>query len=329
MGIFISRISFGSRTPVFEPGAGADRPFYVAGAGIYNENDNATLATNLPPIPVEWIIAPLNATAAQCPSHAATLRTFGITNAIMVVLAIVFGCRPIVHFLTKGLMGTRGGKTVRWIWILNLALQLLGNLFVSIMIHNSAGYGHLSILNIFALYSARPRVSLLALTMLRIFGAVNLKILRKAGNETNETEFVYSDSFRTAAFSELCMQIFAAIFVGVTWGRFPNKEVKDWMSGTYKGMYAVPAVTLVGIAAYGAFKRNDGEAVPRGQYGYLSTKYPAYRNVWLWRFGLAVLACLFIGFGYFWQWIYFLSFLELPGSLYVDMRPWFSSNDIY
>jgi hypothetical protein len=202
-------------------------------------------------------------------------------------------------------------------WLLNLACQVLSNLFVSILIKNSTGYGHLSLLNLFALYSARPRVSLPAMAMLRIFIGVNLrKLWRKSPEKySDQIEFPYHEFFRTAAIAELCMQVFASIFVGVTWSRFPNAPVKDWMSSTYKWACAAPAITHVGITGFGAFTRRGGEALPQGPPSSLSLQYPQNRNVWLWRIGCALLAAMFIGFAYIWQWTYFVLFLRLPGSL--------------
>jgi hypothetical protein len=305
----------GSSKPAFEPGVGADRPVFVAGVGVYNADPNNS-TTVLPPIPVEWIIAPLNATAAQCPSHAATLQTFGIANAIVAGIAILLGCRPIVHFLSRGIFGKRGGSSVKWMWIFTLAFHLLGNLIVSLIIRGTPGYGHLSILNIFALYSARPRASLLAILLLRIFVGVNLRRWTNSEKYSNEVEFVYHQSFRTAAFAELCMQIIASIFIGVTWSRFPNAPAKDWMSGTYKTLEAAPAITLIGIAAFGAFSSRSGEAIPpANNHGYGAYRYSVYQNVWFIRIGAAVLACLLVGFSYLYQWLYFRLFLELPGSL--------------
>jgi hypothetical protein len=70
------------------------------------------------------------------------------------------------------------------------------------------------------------------LILLRLFVGVNLRKLWKSEKHSNEVEFVYDHSFRTTAFVELFIQIVASIFIGVTWGRFPNAAAKDWMSGT-------------------------------------------------------------------------------------------------
>jgi phosphatidylglycerophosphatase A len=254
MGIVISRPS---RATV-----GSAEPRFVPGVGVYHPG-NGNSSTDLPPIPLEWIIAPLNATVAQCPSHAATLRTFGVTNVVVAVLAIVMGCRPILHKLTRGIPGTRGGNTVKWMWIVSLSLQLLANVFVSLLIKHTPGYGHLSILNIFALYSARPRASLIVLGLLRILMGVNLGKLRKSEKHPDEIEFIYADSYMITALAELCMQIFAAIFIGVTWNRFLNKPVKDYMKDSYKMMEALPGITFFGIGAVVPFYHRNGEAIPR------------------------------------------------------------------
>lgn len=164
---------------VTRPSGLDDKPSVFYGAFVYDPG-NVTYSKNLPPIPIEWIIAPLNATATQCPTSAATLRTFGVTNAVVVVLAIITGCRPLVQKLTRGLLGSRGGSSVKYMWMLSLAPQLLANLSLSLLITKTPGYGHLSLLNVFALYSARPRVSLIMLALLRVCMGVNLHIFCKS-----------------------------------------------------------------------------------------------------------------------------------------------------
>jgi phosphatidylglycerophosphatase A len=309
MGIVISR-------PARVTGGSAE-PRFIPGVGVYHPG-NGNSSTDLPPIPIEWIIAPLNTTVAQCPSPAATLRTFGVTNAVVAVLAIVMGCRPIVHKLTRGILGTRGGNTVKWMWIVSLSLQLLANVFVSLLIKHTPGYGHLSMLNIFALYSARPRVSLPVLALLRVLMGVNLRKLRKSEKHPDEIEFIYADSYITTALAELCMQIFAAIFIGVTWNRFPNKPVKDYMNSLYKIMEALPGITFFCIGAVVPFYQRNGEAIPRESRNPQGQLVRSYQNVWAHRMAIVFIACFFIGFSFGSQWVYFATFLKLPGSLYVS-----------
>jgi hypothetical protein len=316
MGGAISRV-VGAAGESVGVGVGKAEPKFVFVPGVTGPSSgDYTSAADLPPIPIEWIIAPFNATAAQCPSPAATLRTFGVTNAIVAVLAIVTGCRPIVHKLTRGYLGTRGGKTVRWFWMISLSLQLLANLLVSLLIKNTKGYGHLSILNIFALYSARPRASLVVLMLLRIFVGINLRALRKSEKYRDEIEFVYADSYLTTAIAELFMQLVAAIFIGVTWGRFPNREVKDYMGTMYKFMEALPGITFAGIGGFVPFYRRKDEALPREYRDVHGQLIRSSVNVFCHRIGIACLGCLVIGLGYMFQWFYFDSFLRLPGSLY-------------
>ena len=71
--------------------------FIVQVSGITNPSTRATqLYADLPFIRVEWIVAPVDATAAQPSSRKATVRTFTITNATVALFAIVFRFRLLV-----------------------------------------------------------------------------------------------------------------------------------------------------------------------------------------------------------------------------------------
>ena len=104
-----------------------DDPRIIPYLGFNNGSYSSSSTARLPPIPLEWVIAPLNVTAGQCPTAEQTKLAFGITNAVVAVLTLVFGCRPILHYLSRGWLGKKGGKGVLWTWIISFALQLLSN----------------------------------------------------------------------------------------------------------------------------------------------------------------------------------------------------------
>lgn len=282
---------------------------------VYKTTYYASTPERLLPIPKEWIIAPLDTRAAQCPPLSETLLTFGITNLVVALLAVFFGCRPLVHKLTRGLLGRTGGTSIRWVWIITLAAQLLGNLLIAHLISTTPGYGHLPLFNVFALFSARPRVGLVASAFLRILVKARLQRfgLREKGPAGEQSEYVYVDAYTTNALAELSMQIFGAAFVGVTWSRFRNEGARRFMSPSYKFVEATPAITFVAtwlffpIMKHWAFIRAGpmfSESYHRGKY------YHVYMRV-----VFVILAAVFIGLGYMAQWAYFVQFLKLPGAL--------------
>lgn len=136
---------------------------------------------------------------------------------------------------------------------------------------------------------------------------------------TDETEFLYADSYISTALAGLRMHIFAAIFVGVTWNRFPNQLVKQYINSNYKSMEALPAANLFAICSVVPFYRRNGEAIPREYRNPQGQIVRSSGSSWGHRTGSAFLACVFIRLTYTMQWDYFVTFLDLPGSLCVSL----------
>lgn len=409
--------------------------------GPYNTTENGTLI--LPPIPIEWIVAPrltnLTSTspgngnsseAAQfdvtCPTRSDNLRLFGVTNAIVAALVLVIGCRPLIRILTGGLLGQPTKWSKYWTWVISMALTVGSNALVSKLIVDTPGYEHLSMLNVFALYSSRPRINQIWTGVLRlIVGPINIlgrgriqrkkkkKIARNGGNSTvvdpegyggwkwgpgrrlgthaeaeaeaksgsggkyvmkvdrngkgtwqweesgtekramstraangsvsSETEeggnvkwwnlrkkwkdrknqaadddkyefedvdnsieeWVYTDSYIATSIAEFVIQLVSAIFIGITWRRFPNEPIRDHMQNYYNYMLAAPAMSLVEWVFIPIWwKRNRGVDKYR-----LETAKKAQFFICLFFLGLPG----FFTFGVAWR--YWAEFLLLPGSL--------------
>ena len=288
-------------------------PYLGFNNGSYHRSDTA----ELPPIPLEWVIAPLNVSAGQCPTAEQTKLAFGITNLVVGVLTLVFGCRPILHYLSRGWLGKKGGKGVAWTWIISFALQLLSNLFASLMVVHTPGFEHLSMLNTFALYAARPRINVVWTACLRMVVAVNLHAWSEKADRGEE--FVFADSYISAATSELFLQIVAASFTGLTWSRFPNTIIRDYASANWKTMCAMPGFVLLGWLFVPIWRR-VGESIEFASYYNQGT---GWRLVWGRRLirGLLMMACSIpYWVMYMLIWGYWNMFLQLPGSLCVS--PW-------
>lgn len=110
-----------------------------------------------------------------------TINTFIIADALNLVIAIIFCCRPIVKKMTFGFFGKLPNKNARgwkstpsvwYSWLFNLIMTLGANLINSFVVVGTEGYKHLSWDIIFALYASRPRINMLVVALLRVFAAV-------------------------------------------------------------------------------------------------------------------------------------------------------------
>jgi len=307
------------------------------------QSDNGTVI--LPPIPIEWIIAPQNVSDGQCPTRSDNLELFGFTNLIVAALIVIFGCRPLIHLLTGGVLGNPSKfKSAFWTWIFAFGLQVGANAIISRMIVTTPGYEHLSMINVFALYSSRPRLNLLFSAYLRMYvGPVhtgkrrfqNAKLLnffrrgkkgddngdssaRKEANNAyhnryavviEETEWVYTDSYIATAIGEVFVQLISAIFVGVTWHRFPNEIIRDHMKSRVNCLLAAPAMAFLGWFLVPIFVNR--KSFPTGE-GVIYTSGTLWVGVTIY----AIIYSAIVGtMTYGVSWYYWTEFLNLPGSL--------------
>jgi hypothetical protein len=264
--------------------------------GPYKKADNGSVI--LPPIPIEWVISPQNVTVGQCPSSTDNLRLFGVTNAIVLTLALVLGCRPLLRYITRGLFGRPSRYSWVWSWTISCGLQVASNAIVSHLIVTTSGYEHLSMINVFALYSSRPRVNQLWMALLRLMvGPIYLTEIKM-----EEPEWVYTDSYVTTCIAELTLHLISAVFIGVTWRRFPNVPIREYMKTFVNLMIAAPAVALISWVFVPIwFRRN------KGIMEYIS---PGVR-ITMFTFILGIPDAFTYGVA----WIYWSVFLQLPGSL--------------
>ncbi|EQB59101.1 hypothetical protein CGLO_00558 [Colletotrichum gloeosporioides Cg-14] len=63
--------------------------------------------------------------------------------------------------------------------------------------------------------------------------------------EPLEREYVYLDSYRSTFIAEMVLNIIAAVFVGDTWKRFPNEDIKKHMKFQVSSMCYAPIVLAV------------------------------------------------------------------------------------
>ncbi|KAK1853211.1 hypothetical protein CCHR01_04141 [Colletotrichum chrysophilum] len=308
--------------------------------------DGTSDPEELPPIPVEWIIAPSSNSSVsdgQCPSMGETINSFVISDVVSGVIAVIICCRPILKKITCGFLGKLPDKPSRRcssVWysrLVGFSMTFLGNLFASLVVVNTEGYDHLSFAIIFALYASRPRMNMVLMTLFWVFVTVRTSdwstykpvdkgkekeqstepssaVLttaddacdgRSSETQTTETdateplekEYVYLDSYRSTVVAEMILHLISAVFIGVTWDRFPNSIIKKHMEGNVFFMAFAPAL-LFGTAFFAIplHWRRDRRVDDR------------------WLRGLT--GVVLFGAAYAAPWVYWCSFLKLPGSLW-------------
>jgi len=300
-------------------------PFLGINTGSYYGLDKSTA----PPIPFEWIVSPLTVSPGQCSNGSTMLLVFGITDITTACLSIIFANQHIVRRLSFGRLGMQAPLSIGWTWSIYLALQLIANATIAAMVGRTPGFEKLNMLHIFTLYSARPRANTLVLAVLRstvgVRKARSTVAARGRGPESKD-EFPYADAYIGSMAAELTLQIIAAIFTGVTWGRLPGGlgSAKEYMGPVvqfakanpgalaFAGLILIPiyrrrgeAFPISGWVAGSKFRSSDSRTAPR----------PSAKSIAINRFGTSLLAVLFVGFTYLIQFDYFTQFLELPGVL--------------
>jgi len=98
----------------------------------------------------------------------------------------------------------------------------------------------------------------------------------------------------SAATAEVLMDIFSAVFIGVTWHRFPDPEIKARMGATIRLMCAATALTALAALILFACTKDGSRAG---------------------RIGALFFFLLIEGFGYVVSWAFFSSFLHLPDNM--------------
>jgi hypothetical protein len=146
----------------------ADTPFPIFGASystpVYDPN-----------FPAEWIIWPDPSEPGfdpsyQCPGRSNIFLTFLIANAAVTVAGIIISCRPVAHFLTCHRLAKKKKKnTIKFNWIIPLAMQILANVVSGAIVHNTPGWHHINTSDVMLLYLLRPRIMLIPLATVTAF----------------------------------------------------------------------------------------------------------------------------------------------------------------
>ncbi|RSL43019.1 hypothetical protein CEP54_015256 [Fusarium duplospermum] len=253
--------------------------------GSYNSSSSNT---TYPPIPIEWNISPTNLDSAQCPSIGGTVGWFIGTDFLSVFFSICLGFIILTianlgdkEKTSKGFWRT---KRLWFTWLIGFAFEALGNLINAAIVVTSKGYGNLALAHVFLVYSSRPRIKIWVYAILRWW--------------ESEGDYYVMESYFSLAVVEVMLHIMSAVFVGVTWSRYPNEPIKEYMSPVTVYMQVAAGILALGVLLVAPiWRRSDPRLVPS----------------YLWDF---VLVFVFFGAVYAAPWAYWGMFLKLPGPLW-------------
>lgn len=256
--------------------------------GSYNSSTNATL----PPIPIEWNISPTNLDSVQCPSVGGTVGWFiatdlfsaGASFFLCLVLASIF--EPIGYGDDKKRRkGCWATQRIWLTWLIGFAFEALGNLINAAIVVTSKGYGKLALGHVFLVYSSRPRIKIWLHAIFRFLW--------------DEEDYSFRTAYVSLAIVEVILHIMSATFVGITWSRYPNEPIKEYMSSVTVYMQVAAGILVLAVLLVAPIWHRS--------------KDPQ----WFTNSFLDFILLLFFGAVYAAPWAYWGMFLQLPGPLYV------------
>lgn len=122
-------------------------------------------------LPWGWTITAEDATLVTCPSASRVLGTFALVNVAVTTLGVIFGNRYVLNRLTCGrFFNNKDSKTHRFMWIINVALQLGANALIGAIVQRTPGYkADFKIWELMLFFTVRPRLSWIALMLLSLY----------------------------------------------------------------------------------------------------------------------------------------------------------------
>jgi hypothetical protein len=132
--------------------------------------------------PQLWFVYPINGDTSGCSPASSILRTFGLVNLAVAILSLFLGHRAVTNRLTCGKFGGKHKiqwgkdkfgiavpKSILYMWLLPIALQLGANAICATMMNSTTNYTQgFSIIQVTILYLVRPRITwLLGIIMIK------------------------------------------------------------------------------------------------------------------------------------------------------------------
>ncbi|KAI8724220.1 hypothetical protein NCS52_00279700 [Fusarium sp. LHS14.1] len=256
--------------------------------GDYNSSiSNATL----PPIPIEWNISPTNLEFAQCPSVGGTVAWFIATDlfsaftSFFILLGLVSLFEPLDKNKKKSNRGCWATHRIWLTWLVGFAFEALGNLINAGIVVTSKGYGKLALGHVFLVYSTRPRIKIWVYAIFR--------------SSLIEEDYSFMTAYFSLAVVEVMLHIMSATFVGITWSRYPNEPIKEYMSPVTMYMQVAAGILVLCVLLVAPIWRRSKDSQ------WLSSCFLDF-----------ALLFLFFGAVYAAPWAYWGMFLQHPGPLW-------------
>lgn len=340
MGVFFSRPG----RDQLPPGAAlagnlsvVDNPAVAPYLGINTGSYESIPTTQLPPIPLEWIVSPREL-PFSCSDGSQFLTWFGVTEAVICVLLLLAAYRPFLHWMSRGYLGRRTKRSITLAWMVAFGCQLLASAINAVIVGKTPGYGQLNMLHIFTVYMARPRYYFLVLGILRCLVAVQRTrdfdktsiVNRKIDDRV---EFPFTDAWISVSISEMLLLIITALFTGVTWHRMPGNSIgRDFASDHVNFICSAPALLFLGMLAFVPVYKRYGEAYPlegrryeTGRHWGVTTSRTGQTTIGIKkttrqsmakRLAGAAVGAIVVGYVPLVQWAYWTRFFQISGPLF-------------
>ncbi|KAF4992476.1 hypothetical protein FGRMN_7147 [Fusarium graminum] len=342
MGILFSRP--GREDSALPPGAfaaGNISSLHSSSVSTYLGINTGSYHAPLPPIPLEWIVSP-SSIEGSCPDGSQILTWFGVTEAVITVLAPLCAYRPFVHWVTGGRLGRRAKNRLALTWTITFACQLTASAIIAGMMGNTPGYESLNMLHIFTVLISRPRFYPIVVALLRC--VITAQRPREWDKTTiikrktdDRIEFPYTDAWITTSFSELLLLLISAIFTGVTWHRLPSEsKSREYASDHVSFVSSAPGIMFLCMLAFVPVYKRYGEAYPiegrryeTGRHWGVTINSDGRTKIGVKkgnnktiakRTANAVCATLLMGYICLVQWAYWTRFLDMSGVLFCPPR---------
>lgn len=178
------------------------------------------------PIPWSWAITPLDLSHHHCPQSSQILGSFAIINLCVSLIAPLLGHRKVVSYLTCGALGKPHSQAWKFLWILQVILQLGANALCALMVIQSPGYitdKMPAVWDLMLFYTTRPRVAWLVLGALKSVGK----------SKSDPTAGYWNSVARSSLLSEIVLECMGSYYMGRTvhWARLNHYYILHRLDG--------------------------------------------------------------------------------------------------
>ncbi|MCJ1345915.1 hypothetical protein MMC31_004125 [Peltigera leucophlebia] len=178
------------------------------------------------PIPWSWAITPLDLSDHHCPQSPQILGSFAIINACVSAIAPLLGHRKVVNYLSCGALGKAHSQSWKYLWILQVILQLGANALCALMVINSPGYITYkmpAVWDLMLFYTTRPRIAWMVLGALKGVGR----------SRSDPTAGYWESVGRSSFISEIVLECIGTYYMGRTahWAHLKRYYILHHLDG--------------------------------------------------------------------------------------------------